>query len=319
MPRSEKPWLEVAVNGSWTRKVQPGRPITVDEIVRESVECAKLGASVSRVPPCSRLRSSPPTPLLSPLCAELIIHMHAYDAAWGVQKDDPDLYAAIFRGIISQVDCICYPTVPTGARRFEAVQDLARRGALEWCTLDPGSCNYERNLRQMVAEERLWNEDHIKDAYKMCFDHRIHPSFAIYEPGLLRAGSVWQAHHPQAPIPIYRFMLSSRYLWSFPPKPYALHAYTSLLADEAPGMPWMVAGLDVDVTPLVEETVNAGGHVRVGLEDAPMGTKMSNVEWTKVAVEKIQNAGKKLATAKEVRADLKEMEMEYRSRKGARI
>ncbi|KXS09691.1 hypothetical protein M427DRAFT_63583 [Gonapodya prolifera JEL478] len=296
MPRSDKTWLEVAVNGSWTRKVQPGIPITVDEIVRESVECAKLGAS--------------------------IIHMHAYDAARGVQKDDPDLYAAIFRGITSQVDCICYPTVPTGARRFEAVQDLARRGALEWCTLDPGSCNWSREDEISCGKSGfvyIWNEDHIKHAYKMCSDHRIHPSFAIYEPGFLRAGSVWQAHHPQAPIPIYRFMLSSRYLWSFPPKPYALHAYTSLLADEAPGMPWMVAGLDVDVTPLVEETVRAGGHVRVGLEDAPLGTKMSNVEWTKVAVEKIESAGKKVATAKEVRGDLKEMEMEYRSRKGARI
>ncbi|KAJ3334614.1 hypothetical protein HDU93_007645 [Gonapodya sp. JEL0774] len=262
-----------------------------------------------------------------------IIHMHAYDESTGVQKEDPELYAAIFRGIKSQVDCICYPTVLQGSRRFESMQDLARRGALEWCTLDPGSCN---------CFVYTWSDDHIKQGYHICSEHKIHPcwfrvvamkfrtsnikssaricklAFAIYEPGFLRAGAAWQSYYPNAPIPIYRFMFSSQYLWSFPPKPYGLTAYHSLLKDEAPGMPWMVAGLDVDISPLIEDTVKAGGHVRVGLEDAPFGTRMSNKEWTEMAVKRIGEAGGILATAQEVRTDLKEMEIEYRARK-ARI
>ena len=30
-------WIEVALNGAWTRKLQPLMPITVDEVVAEGV------------------------------------------------------------------------------------------------------------------------------------------------------------------------------------------------------------------------------------------------------------------------------------------
>ena len=47
--------VEVALNGAWTRRVQPRMPITPDEIMAEAVACAEAGASV--------------------------VHFHAYDAA----------------------------------------------------------------------------------------------------------------------------------------------------------------------------------------------------------------------------------------------
>jgi uncharacterized protein (DUF849 family) len=37
---------------------------------------------------------------------------------------------------------------------------------------------------------------------------------------------------------------------------------------EHPGAPWMVAGLDVELGPLVDAAVERGGYVRVGFEDA---------------------------------------------------
>ena len=39
-----KTWLEVALNGPWGRKSQPGVPISVAEIVAQGVECAIEGA-----------------------------------------------------------------------------------------------------------------------------------------------------------------------------------------------------------------------------------------------------------------------------------
>lgn len=51
-------------------------------------------------------------------------------------------------------------------------------------------------------------------------------------------------------------------LWlrmGFSPKGCALDAYLTLLAEEAPAAPWMIAGLDVDILPLIEMTVARGG------------------------------------------------------------
>jgi uncharacterized protein (DUF849 family) len=47
-------WLEAALNGPWGRAMQPGIPVTVQEIVAEGIACAEAGAA--------------------------ILHVHAYDA-----------------------------------------------------------------------------------------------------------------------------------------------------------------------------------------------------------------------------------------------
>jgi len=60
------------------------------------------------------------------------------------------------------------------------------------------------------------------------------------------------------------------------------------------------------VTPLIGFAVERGGHVRVGLEDAPFGSAKSNLQWVDDAVRRIRSAGGDLATAAEVRARLKE-------------
>ena len=38
--------IEVALNGPWTRRLQPTIPLTPDEIVSDAIECAKAGASI---------------------------------------------------------------------------------------------------------------------------------------------------------------------------------------------------------------------------------------------------------------------------------
>jgi uncharacterized protein (DUF849 family) len=99
-------------------------------------------------------------------------------------------------------------------------------------------------------------------------------------------------------------MFSDGLSFGFPPRPYALDAFLRLLADEAPFAPWMVAGLDVDITPLIPYTVERGGHVRVGLEDAPFGATKTNVQLVEDAVQLIRSVGKEPATIKEIRAAL---------------
>lgn len=290
---SRSTWLEVALNGPWSRDVQPGIPITVREIVDQGAACAKEGAA--------------------------IVHVHAYDAASGRQKDDPEIYRRIIEGIREREDVIVYPTLPLAggpdaptltppAERFAAIEALARQGLIEWAVVDPGSVNFARTDRLADADAGfvyLNPQSHVRHGLELAARFRFHPSYAIYEPGFLRLGAALHREVPDAPVPIYRFMFSDGFAFGFPPEPYALDAYLRLLADEAPSAPWMVAGLAVDITPLMTAAVARGGHVRVGLEDAPFGDARSNVAWCRWAARKIENHGGRLTPAREVRAGLR--------------
>jgi 3-keto-5-aminohexanoate cleavage enzyme len=272
---AHRTWLEVALNGPWGRGRQPGIPVRVADIVAEGIACAREGAA--------------------------IVHVHAYDESTGRQRDDADLYARIIEGIRAQADCIVYPTIPFGGEhtaqsRYAAIEALGRRGLLECAVVDPGSVNID-------AFVYLNPEDHIRHGLALAARYGFHPGYAIYEPGFLRLGAKL-AHEAAAPQPIYRFMFSEGFAFGFPPAPYALEAYLRLLADTAPGAPWMVAGLAVDVLPLAGEAAARGGHVRVGLEDAPLGTSCGNLDWVRAARREIEAAGGSLAGAADVRAAL---------------
>src|SRR3712207_9558031 len=85
---AEGVWLEVALNGPWTRQRQPGIPVTRAQIVEQAVACADAGAA--------------------------IVHLHAYDEGSGRPSEAYDLYAPVFEAIRSRRDVICHPTVPMG-------------------------------------------------------------------------------------------------------------------------------------------------------------------------------------------------------------
>jgi len=283
-------WLEVALNGPWTRKHQPRIPVTIGEIVEEGIACVEAGAA--------------------------IVHAHAYDEATGQQTQNADVYARIIDGIRSKVDAIVYPTIPAAGlgsqhmqnaqQRFAHIEELARRGLIEWAAVDPGSTNfalYDDLLEDKSGFVYLNPEEDIRHGLKLARRFGLHPSYAIYEPGFMRLGASlhWRE---SCPAPIYRLMFSSGYTFGFPPEDYALTAYLKLLDQVAPGAKWMLAGLQVDVTPMIPRAIVEGGHVRVGLEDAPWGSDKINVRWVEEAALRIENAGGKLATAQEIRAAL---------------
>jgi uncharacterized protein (DUF849 family) len=99
-------------------------------------------------------------------------------------------------------------------------------------------------------------------------------------------------------------MFSDTLTFGFPPRTWAIDAYRELLTEEAPQANWMVAGLGAEVLPLVPDIVKRGGHVRVGLEDVPMGHKVGNLSQVKDARDRIEKAGARTATATEIRESL---------------
>src|SRR3979409_2501323 len=89
MPRrtlqTSKVWIEAALNGAWSRALQPGIPDTIEAIVAEGIACARAGAT--------------------------IIHTHAYDGG-GPQTYNWQVYARIIEGIRTHVDVPVYPSYP---------------------------------------------------------------------------------------------------------------------------------------------------------------------------------------------------------------
>lgn len=282
-------WIEAALNGPWGRERQPGIPVSVEEIVADGIAAAESGAA--------------------------IVHLHAYDAATGRQRDDWETYARIIEGIRARSDALVYPTIPLAGSayadgagsRFAHVAELGRRGLIELAALDPGTVNFLRfdeAARPGTGFVYRNAPEEAREGLRVCAEHGIHPGYAIYEPGFTRTGAALAVVEPRPPTPLYRLMFSDEFAWGFPPREPYLDAHLALLQEAASGAPWMVAGLGVDIHPLIGAAVARGGHVRVGLEDAPWGSAMSNRAWVEAAAHAVRAAGSEPATPGEVRAAL---------------
>jgi 3-keto-5-aminohexanoate cleavage enzyme len=287
-----KVWIEAALNGPWTRAFQPGIPDTVEAIVTEGIACATAGAT--------------------------IIHTHAYNGG-GAQTFDWQVYARIIEGIRAKVDIPVYPSfaglmtsgsevspLADPAIRFAHVEALAARGLLDFAIADPGSVNLSQIRTKTGAAPggSYVNPDgHIRYALGIAARHGLHVDFAVYEPGFLRTGAA-MVRAAGVKTPIYRLMFCEALTVGFPPKPYALAAYHALLEEEARGAPWMIAAVNADLRPLFADTIERGGHIRVGLEDAPLGTGMTNLALVEEAVRLVRQHGAEPASPAEMRQAL---------------
>lgn len=289
MPSKPKVWVEVALNGAWPRALQPNIPVTAAQIIAEGIACVEAGAA--------------------------IVHAHTLDPETGRQNTDPDNCQAFIEGIRQRVDAIVYPTavalpMPDDAeQRCATTNELTRRGVLEWGVLDPGTCNFstrERaaNLFGGEGDVYLNPPAALRGSAQLAARQGWRPAYACYEPGFIREGAKLHRETPGLRTPVYRFMLTDGFTFCFPPRDWAVEALAKLMAEEAPGAPWMVAGLQLDPVPLIPKIVELGGHLRVGLEDAPFQSPRRNVELVREAVAAIRAAGAEPATAAEVRACL---------------
>jgi len=286
-------WLEVALNGAWTRARQPLIPVSPEEIIEQGIACAKAGAA--------------------------ILHYHAYDPQTGQQTSSVDVNARIIEGIKSKVDVIIYPAITgltaqqaltpeAGALRYATNSALADLGLMEWMVVDPGSVNMSPlavSLQTPGPQGHLYvmTEQAISYGLELAKQKNIRPSYAIYEPGYMRLGAALAQRH-DCLTPIYRLMFSDQLSFSFPPSVRAIDNYLQCLQELAPEASWMVAGLGYDPAKLIVPTIERGGHVRVGLEDAILGTDQPNLAQTEAAAQQIIKAGGDLATAQQVRAHL---------------
>mgnify|MGYP006268834455 CR=1 FL=1 len=283
-------WLEVALNGAWGQARQPLMPIRVKDIVAEGIACAKEGAA--------------------------IIHVHAYDEDSGTQNDDWQIYARIIEGIRNGCDSLVYPTIPLSGSgyannhaemRFKHVHELAKRGLIEMTVLDTGSVNFIRyDQMDDIKNGFIYMNPpgDIESGFEIANQYNLVPGYAIYEPGFTRLAAALTRKNSLKRKPVYRFMFSEEFAWGFPPSVQFLESHLALLHAEDPDAHWMIAGLGVDISPLIEQTVKKYGHIRVGLEDAPWGTTLRNIDWVRKTVQAIKHYGANPAPARDVRQTL---------------
>src|SRR6516165_10394600 len=114
--------LEVAVNGTTTKELNPNVPRTPDEVATDGLRCVGAGAS--------------------------IVHNDTEDSMWGSPSGvhDPAPYIEAWTPILgSDSDVLTYPTMASGgpgiaiAARWGHHEQLAQAGVVSMGLVDPGS------------------------------------------------------------------------------------------------------------------------------------------------------------------------------------
>ena len=278
--------IEVALNGVTSKKRNLHVPISVEEITADALACLSAGAQ--------------------------IIHQHddlgSRDGELGgaTPEEMADRSAAVYRGVLAEVpDALLYPTANWGgthAQRWEHQEILEAAGLLRMAFLDPGSVNLA-GLGPDGLPKGGFVYDHGFDEIRRLFElaeaHRLGPNMAIFEPGFLRAILVYEKAGKLPPGCFGKLYFGDRVLFGHPPSRPALEAYLDLL--DGSQLPWAVAVLGGDVieSGMARWALEAGGHLRVGLEDYAGKGAPSNLELVERAVALAREVGRPLATRQE--------------------
>jgi 3-keto-5-aminohexanoate cleavage enzyme len=271
--------IEVALNGVTTKEQNPNVPWTPAEIARSGLACLDAGAA--------------------------IVHNHV--DVYGADGDDvADRYLEAWRDVWSRrPDALLYPTINGGPveQSFSHLPFLAAEGC-RFGLVEAGSVN----LGPFVYTNSAADIDHHLD---VCHANGLGASLAVFEPGFLR--TALRLHDagrlPDGTIVKLFFCDEGGYaggVFGLPPTRQSFEAYLALL--EPSGLPWMAAVLGGDIcgTELPRWTLDAGGHLHVGLEDyadlSGKGRTPTNEELVHEAVGLCNQAGRPVATSHEAAA-----------------
>lgn len=279
--------LEVALNGSSRKTSNPNVPVSVEELTNDALRCLNAGAQ--------------------------IIHQHddlgRPGELGGASPAEMAAKAAQFyRAVYAQVDdALLYPTSNWPGdieSRWGHQIILAQDQLIRMAFVDPGSVNlagYAPDGRPRVDSSMVYSHSiaDIEWMLNRCRELRLAPNMAIFEPGFLRAAL---AHEHAGSLPSGTFIklyFTDRLTFGFPPSKAALDAYLELLAGSS--LPWAVAVLGGDVieSGMARWALEAGGHLRIGLEDYAGPDKPSNLDIVEAAIELCSEIGRPLATRAE--------------------
>ncbi|MHA2060672.1 MAG: 3-keto-5-aminohexanoate cleavage protein [Candidatus Sifarchaeia archaeon] len=269
----EKLIIKLAPTGMIPRKEDtPFVPITAEEIIKDTCEAYKLGASV--------------------------VHVHARDEN-GNPTHKKEFFDQIFRGIREKCPdiIICATTsgrvVPQVEHRTE-VLDLNP----EMASLTVGSLNFPKH-------PSVNSMDTIKKIASKMLEKGILPELEIFEPGFINA-SKYLARKGFLKKPLHFNLL----LGSLGSMPAEIRDLCFLVDSLPPKSSWSATGIGRFQTQINAAAILMGGHVRVGLEDSiyfryQNKELATNSKLVKRIVNLAHELGRDIATPKEARKILR--------------
>ncbi|WP_309131763.1 3-keto-5-aminohexanoate cleavage protein [Brevibacterium sp.] len=262
-------------------------PVTPEEIASDAIAAARAGASV--------------------------VHIHVRDLETKQGSREVAYYREVVRLIresdVDPVinltagmggDLVIDPQEPTsqmpGTDLVNALERLPHVEELlpEICTLDCGSLNFGEGSNIYVS-----TPDMLREGSKKIQTLGVRPELEIFDTGNLWFANVLVEEGLIDPPPLYQLCMGIPY--GAPVDARLLHAMVGMLPK---GAEFTSFAIGRDQLPWVAQSVLAGGHARVGLEDnlyLAKGVKATNESLTDRAVSIIESLGAQVATPAEAR------------------
>ncbi|MCZ6515083.1 MAG: 3-keto-5-aminohexanoate cleavage protein [Acidobacteria bacterium] len=285
MPR--KVVITCALTGSQdTCAKNPAIPASPEEIAQSAIDAAKAGASV--------------------------VHIHVRDPETKLASMDEALYAEAVKRIgDSGSDVIINLTTGPGARYEPGGEDPAVPGPATTlkspaervkhilalkppvCTLDVATFNFGESVFMNTPA-------HLREMADAMNSAGVKPEIEVFDTGhiVLARHLIHEGHLKQPPL----FQLCLGIPYGAPATPEAMVTMRNMLPGNAV---WSAFGIGRSEFPMVAQSVIAGGHVRVGLEDNLYMAKgvlaPSNAALVERAARIIEELGSQVATPDEAR------------------
>ena len=282
--------LEVAINGSTTKKINPTAPETAAEIAEETIKCLDAGATIVHTH-----SNKPSTDVMAAAQAYIdaftpVREKHPYGIIYPTANFNPAVY--------HKNRTVWPPEIQSGHQR-----PLAEAGLANMILLDTGVVPlavYDEN--GMIPEKGFmwygfWPGDN-KINIDTCNELGCGASISVFEPGwmknvvaMARAGTLPRGSKLNIYFADYVFAGMA------PPIPEALQLYLHMI--EGLDLKWSVGLVANDImdTPLARMALERGGSFRVGLED--WGSGPGNLEQMERAKELINKVGRPIVSGAE--------------------
>jgi uncharacterized protein (DUF849 family) len=256
--------------------VNPAVPRTPGEIAECALECLDRGAA--------------------------IVHNHNDEPnVGGPARHDPAPYAEAWTEILAHHPrALLHPTVRGRSDdapiedRYSHLTVLYDAGLLPMASADPGIVCIGPFVYGNTASDAAYMFDWCRTR-----DLPVHVS--VFEPGFLRAVL---AHRQAGTLPRQvkiQLYFGDAVPFGLPPTRTSLDAYLAML--DGTRLAWMVGvmGGDVVASGMAAQAIDAGGHVRVGLEDFHGHTNPTNEDLVTRAVGLVRELGCEVATSEQAR------------------
>lgn len=280
--------LEVRCNEFAMRDENPHVPWSPAEIAEDAARCAEAGAS--------------------------ILHYHARDPETGAPSAEVALYAETARRVRAACDLILTPTlgatsIPDSLERVAHIAPLAADPATrpDIAPLDLATINIDpyRPGDGFAVENLIYLNpiEGIRAQAKVIYEAGVRAEAALWNVGSARLlGALLELGDLQTPL-LAQLALSDLLLCCHPANEAGLDALLPFLPRRE-GLHWLALHPGGNLLPLVPAILARGGHLALGLGDAPFHElgKPTNAEVIAEAARRVRAAGAEVATPKEARA-----------------